>query len=243
MPISLVSHYITKPQGLINLIINLQNILFDLFSKAFTPYQIEQVHGTIIGMETSLINGHLFGKWCIENEEKMNPIQTEMLKEFLQHKIAPFSIQIGGYHPGVDYGFESRNEIPFERSFSIQSSRAVINGWPVVKKNTQISADKSLADFRNKFKPFNICHKWNKDGYEDNDFFMVLGKVDQIRLDEERIKIGGDHIRDYLSTTETIIEIDDHSLSLVEYESPELPIETTRVLNLRKVDWNQILHR
>jgi hypothetical protein len=242
MPISLVSQYGSKPPGLKNLITELHNILFDHFGKAFIPYEIEQVHGTIIGMETLLIEGQLFSKWCVENESWHKPIDTELLRDFLDKRIESFTIKIGGYKEDEEYGFRSRGQIPFERSFSIQSNRAVINGWPIRKAGEVAHHSDSLLYLRNEFKAFNLCHKWNIDGYQDNDFFLVLGKINQVDVNPERLQISGRYIRSYLSDHETCFKIGPDSLSLVEYENPELPTGTTRILNLKKLDWNQILN-
>lgn len=241
MPISLVSLYESKPVNLERLIVRLQDILFDQFNEAFSPYQIEHVHATIIGMETISIKEQLYSKWCIENEGLAKPIHTELLCDFFRDKIDSFSIKIGGYQPDVDYGFRSRDAIPYERSFSIQSNRAVINGWPIVQVGGLIHHSAALVNLRNQFRSFNLCHKWNINGYQDNDLFLVLGKMDQKTVDPESLRSSCAHIRKYLASNETCFMIGHDSLSLVEYENPELPIETTRILNLKKVDWNKIL--
>ncbi|MBK8501744.1 MAG: hypothetical protein IPL46_05775 [Saprospiraceae bacterium] len=243
MPISLVSQYESKPAVLVNLIVQLQHILLDHFGEAFKPYQLEQVHGTIIGIETILMDGQHFSKWCMENEGKAKPINTELLRDFFREKMSSFLMKIGGYQQEVDYGFRSRGTIPFERSFSIQSNRAVINGWPIMKIGESARYSDALVNLRNQFKSINLCHKWNIDGYQDNDFFLVLGKIEQKTTDHERLRISCEHIRRYLAEHETYFNISSDSLSLVEYEYPELPRDTTKILNIRKVDWSKILSR
>lgn len=232
MPASLVCCYGEKPDELARLIQKIQSMLTSHFQDAFQPYQSEQVHATIIGLETQSVEGKQYSKWCIENRIESNPVDWENLFDFLQNEKPLITIQIGGYQIHGDYGFKSRNKSPYTRSFSIDENRVVINGWPVIQTVTGLRATWDLYNYRKQFRAFQICHKWNKDGYQDNDFFMVLGKLKEVSYHSESQKIIMKEVRDILAEEEVIFTLYPQLFSLVWYENTELPIESTKVFRL-----------
>ncbi len=177
MPTSLVSCYGDKPQALTTIIEKVQSLVIHSLKDAFQPYQPEQVHATIIGMETVNVDNKLYSKWCIENQIRVDPVDWKKLTGFLIKEIPPVIIQMGGYKSDVDYGFESRCSSPYMRSFSIHANRVVINGWPVTESPEGYQSSQVLYHWRKQFQQYHLCHKWNADGYQDNDFFMVLGTI------------------------------------------------------------------
>ena len=69
--VSLVAFYGDKPIELVNLITRLQTHLANhsLLGKKFTPYQIEQVHGTIIGCEGYKTDLGIITRWFKERRQ------------------------------------------------------------------------------------------------------------------------------------------------------------------------------
>jgi hypothetical protein len=207
MPASLVCCYREKPEELARLIQKVQSILAGHFQDEFQPYQSEQVHATIIGMETQSVEGKQYSKWCIENKIETNPIDWENLFDFLQNEKPLITIRIGGYQIDRKYGFKSRNTTPYSRSFSIDENRVVINGWPVIHTEGGFRATRDLYNYRKQFRTFHICHKWNKSGYRDNDFFMVLGKLKENKYHHEMQEILMTELRNLLAEEEVIFTL------------------------------------
>ncbi len=231
MPTSLVSCYGDKPQSLTSIIEKVQSLVLHSLKDAFQPYKPEQVHATIIGMETVNVDNMLYSKWCIENQIRVFPVNWKKLSRFLIKEIPSVTIQMGGYERDVDYGFESRGESPYMQSFSIHANRVVINGWPVTATPEGYQSSQALYHWRKQFQQYQLCHKWNADGYQDNDFFMVLGTIKK-QLNKNKLGSLLQEARGLLTKESIIFTLSPKLLSLVHYQDTELPMESTRVFPL-----------
>jgi hypothetical protein len=233
MPLSLVSYYGDKPPALRDLILALQEQLSKHLGSAFRPYAMEQVHATIMGMETEVENGAIYSKWYMENRGITVPVDLAGLTSYLQSRLPPIKIRIGGYQPEQDHGFISRGQHPYERSFSIQGSTAVAMGWPVEPAGVGLRYTTDLYALRTAFETYHLCHKWNKDGYRDNDFFFVLGKIDQDLADQQHVEAAAAAVRQLMAEREQIITLNADTLSLVAYVDTELPLHSSRVFPIQ----------
>ena len=227
LQLSLVSHYGKKPGDLAKFITLLQDKLSENLLSAFCPYATEQVHGTVIGLETLPVSNGFISKWFEQNKGKAEPVDFKQLLHFLRTGIDDIVIKIGGYRQQKKYPFASRNEHPFIRSFSLNGDIAVTIGWPIKAMNNTNWTD-SLYRLRKKFETINFCHKWNKDGYADNDFFFVLGRIDTARTDPSQLEKTSTELRNLLARSDFRITIRKDTLSLVAYLDSQLPLSTTK---------------
>jgi hypothetical protein len=233
MQVTLVAHYGDKPAALSALVGHLQGKLHDLLGRVFRAYELEQVHGTVIGLEGCRVGPRLM------NQHSRSPMNLRGALEFVGGpRFRPISVQIGGYHASGAYPFESRNTHPYLRSFSIQRAGArdiaVALGWP----NEDGSYPNSLDLLRRTFREYGISHKWHRTDDEiDNDFFFVLGTIDRNMTDVRALESTTKIVRAELASCgETLIEIDRHTLQLVGYSNPQLPRGTSCWFGLDEPD-------
>jgi len=221
MQLTIVSHYGKKSVELINLISMLQDKLSECLGFAFKPYDMEQAHGTIIGLEGIFTAKGILNKWFKENTNEDRYMETERLLGFIKSDgIKEIKIKIGGYHFHKDYGFKSREQHPFLRSFSIQGKIAVAMGWPI--ENDKYV--KTLYQLRKDFEQVGVLHKWHKERYEDNDFFFVLGRVDKEYVNPLVLERTASEMRLILAGIDERITIGKDTMSIVAYIDPQLPI-------------------
>lgn len=222
MQATLVSHYGVKVKPFSEMIQSCQNMLSELLPYAFLPYELEQVHGTIVGLEgfrkgQGIINFHFK---ALRQEEKT--VQYVELLNFLRSERFPnFKVRIGGFRHERNYGFLSQNSHPFLRSFSIRNDIAVAMGWPI-----DASGFPDLLDqLRRRFNEFNVLHRWHRTPDEiDNDYYFVLGRVDRSQLNHTNIETAEQQMRLFLSEqSEITIPINNTVLSIVGYLDTQLP--------------------
>lgn len=228
MQLTIVSHYGKKSVELINSISILQNKLSECLGFAFKPYEMEQVHGTIIGLEGVLTAKGILNKWFKENRNEDKYIEPEHLLRFIKSDaIKEIKLKIGGYHFHKDYGFKSREQHPFLRSFSLQGEIAVAMGWPM--ENDKYV--KTLYQLRKNFEQVGILHKWHKEEYEDNDFFFVLGRINRKYANPVVLERTASQLRLILAEIDECITIGKDTMSIVAYIDPQLPITTSRAFS------------
>jgi hypothetical protein len=229
MQVTLVAHYGAKPSALSVLIRQLQQRLQDLLGEGFHSYELEQVHGTVIGLEGCHLGS------VVRNEYSGLPMDLTGLVEFLRGpRLRSIQIQVGGYQPGGEYAFRSRQAHPYLRSFSIQRDSALAMGWPI----KQGDFTNSLEQLRREFQEFGVRHKWHRTSSEiDNDFFVVLGKVNPETTDAAALESSTGIIRSELASYgKTLVEINRTTLRLVGYWDRQLPLDTSRWYELDEPD-------
>jgi len=228
--LTLVTHYGKKSESLSNLIVMLQDKLSGTLGFAFKPYDIEQVHGTIIGLEGVNSDEGVINQWFLENLEERRTVDPKKLIQFIQSdNIEAIEIKIGGWASHTNYNFYSNKQHPFMRSFTIQGEIAVAMGWPF--ENDQYF--EKLYELRKRFEAINILHKWNKNDYKDNDFFFVLGRVSKKQANPLVLQRLANEIRIILSGVDERIIISRDTMSLVAYVDAQLPQNTSRAFSLR----------
>ena len=192
------------------------------------PYELEQVHGTVIGLE-----GYRVADKIQNASFETNLLQTRMVDpavflEFIrQADINKINIKIGGYFPEFEE-FTSRGQLPYKRSFSIQNNIVTLMGWPTAAGEGRRVLDK----YRRGFNKINVLHKWHRTPDEvDDDFYLVLGRVKRIK--EEKKEHLVEMMQHYLSTQVTAnVALERNCLSVVGYIDPMLPISSSCALSI-----------
>jgi hypothetical protein len=221
MQVTLVAHYGRKPIGLATLLQQLQQRLGEMLGGAFQPYDIEQVHATVVGLEGCRAEGAIRGR------RSGGAINLSGIVEFFRgDAFAPIQVRVGGYRAADRHSFRSRDEHPYLRSFSIQGSTAVAIGWPVEGAHPPDSLDR----LRRSLERFGVRHKWHSSAEDvDNDCFLVLGHLDRDVIDHRILEAAAEAVRaDLAATSHAMIDIDRDSLSFVGYLDSALPRATSR---------------
>ncbi len=232
--LSLVAFYGDKPVELSSLINKLQKriVNHELIQNKFIPYQLEQVHGTIIGCEGLVTDSGIISKWFYEQRQETKQIDFPGLINYLQHQINfPITIRFGGYNPQQEYNFLSREQHLSLRSLQLQPANnqtiPIVIGWSW--KNNGVSRE--IDKLRRNLQQFNLLHKYhsNPDAI-DNDFYLRLGTITKkLTLDEENA-IAAD-LRNLLSTQAPLyIPINLNNITFVQYQDLLLPPATTKVI-------------
>lgn len=229
MQVTLVAQDGPKPASLAAFLLHLQRNLSTSIGRAFEPYDIEQVHSTIVGLEGCRADG------AIRSKRSGLSIDLTGIVGFLcGDSFAPIQVRVGGYRPADRHSFRSRDQHPYLRSFSIQGATAVAIGWPVDGAHSPDSLDR----LRRSLERFGIRHKWHATAEDvDNDCFLVLGRLDRNGIDDSVLEATAEAIRaDLAETSQMTIEIDRDTLSFVGYLDSALPRATSRRYALDEPD-------
>lgn len=240
--LSLIAFYQKKPKALIDFIENCQQIVSNLLSENFAPYDHRQVHATIIGLERDesspiIVNRNLAPAMVSPKAMDLHGFLT-----FLRAQ-SPLllTIQIGGFQPH-DRPFESRHKTPYERTFSVQGDKLVAMGWPVstTPVNTECLQSASLYPntldrIRRAAERFYIRHAYHQKLSDiDNDFFFRIGLVkrpDKISSDQKLLLEN--RVREYARTRPPLfVEVRLQDLFIAVYEDEKLPLGTTQIFPL-----------
>lgn len=234
MQVSLVSFYGNKATEFCAWIRTYQDELGRGLEAAFRPYALGQVHATIIGLEGCRQGNQVRNISYRQNRNQMQSMDLAGLLKWLQQEDFPhFRVQLGGFRDGTDYGFTSQGQSPYRRSFSIREEIAVAMGWPVAENQTY---PPSLDQCRRQFNALGILHKWHRQPDDvDNDFFLVLGRVDRTRVSNDQVQWVETTIREQLSRAKPLLlTVDRASVAIVSYGDPQLPVGTTRAWPILK---------
>ena len=222
--VTLVSLYGEKDKRFAEAIACWQELVTQAVGPAFTPYDIRQIHGTIIGLErhrVPLYNAN-FAKYR-EREVEMD------LAGFLAYLQGcgqiPFKVQIGGFE-NRDYSFTSRNATPYARSFSVQGDKVVAVGWPLDEARTYPA---TLDVIRREAQRFGILHGYHRTPTDiDNDLFFRIGLIDPTATTQEAVKALEAQARELLSIQPLVIEIGLADICIAAYKDDRLPVPSTR---------------
>ena len=229
MQLTFVSHYGPKPAPFAKKIRLLQSIIAEWLGDGFKPYDVEQVHGTIIGLEGARFSTGIRNEnfWRFRSEERY--IDFEQLLDFLRTwRESYWDVHVGGYDLARDHGFTSAGHPPFLRSFSVRGEIAVAMGWP----HCSGSYVPSLDEFRRAIQQFGALHKWHqRESDVDNDFFFVLGRVAKNTKSARRDAVQ-QIIREHLVSVPLRLPVTRARLSFVAYLDPQLPPDTSQTFCL-----------
>ena len=228
MQLTLVSHYGAKPPEFAALIRELQGTLRVEFKDQFSPYTVEQVHGTIIGLEGVASHNEVLSQNVLQLRGEKRPFNFSLMLDYLRNEVGEFAVQVGGFQSDQDYRFTSQEKAPFLRSFSLHSTTAVAMGWP----RDETGFPPTLDRLRRSLEPFGALRKWAwREGEVDNDFYFVLGQITGPIADalSQSIEVKA---RAQLSAKSHLLHVGNQTLSFVAYSDLRLPPETSRVLKL-----------
>lgn len=224
MQLTLVSHFGEKPPEFAAFIHELQQVLSSALGNGFRPYAVKQVHGTIIGMEGTTAGGGIRSEnfWRLRGEERC--FDFPAMLDFLRREFSGFEVQVGAFRANENYGFMSRGQSPFSRSFSMQGNSVVAIGWP---RDGNIFPLK-LDHLRRALQPFGALHKWAwREGEVDDDFYFVLGQIADAVSDRERAEIER-RIRERLASMPPLtLQVRTDTLAFAAYSDLRLPPETS----------------
>jgi hypothetical protein len=238
---ALVALYGEKSSILAQLISECQAQIVSVLGSAFHPYDVRQVHATIVGLgilnEHSLINDAYY-----QYRGQQVPMDLDSLLRFLRGSgYLPLQIQIGGFQ-NRDYPFASRGLRPYERSFTLGGGVSVLMGWPIrgTPNNMFIESEadlireariypNTLDEIRQAAQSFGILHRYYRNiGDVDNDFYFRIGLYDQANFSEEIRSEIEDKLCQYLGKIHPIlIEVSLSDVYIVISESETYPVDST----------------
>jgi hypothetical protein len=223
--VSLYGHKSTILEKFINSIN--EKINSSSINNYYNPYNINQIHATIIGLE-KVTNSNYYNA-NLMHDKKIKAIMNFDCLSLLLKSHFPIKIRFGGFSEDFN-DFLSFGEKPFFRSFQVNldKNKIVLIGWPHKNNNFNL---RLLWNIRLKIeKECNIRHKYaDKD---DNDFYLVLGEITQtdpiiINKIKKDVLILENSIHQYLADNPIEIEITLQDLKVIQYQNISLPLETT----------------
>ena len=243
---TLVALYGAKPPAIAALIRELQDIIASELGSGFEPYASEQVHATLIGLESARddprVNRNRF-----ERDGTAEPMDLAGYLRWLREGDAlPFAVQLGGF-ADRDYPFESQGKRPYLRSFSLQGEFAVLMGWPVEMaarpeggNPNDVAGEfpRCLERIRRAGEAYGIVHRYHIDpsGFDD-DFYLRLGTLVPDRVDDGSRQQIEANLREQLAARPALrIRVGPEDLSLVAYRDRQLPWPGSRRKRLSEVD-------
>lgn len=245
--VSLVAFYGDKPFQLQSVIKQLQNYLANhkLIRNRFSPYKIEQVHGTIIGCEGTKTNSGIVNQWFDELRQENRYMNCRGLIEYLQQQIdLPLTIRFGGYDRTYKYNYLSRDRHLYFRSFQLQPAAdrviPILIGWSWENQKVSLAVD----NLRRSFQKFNLLHKYHSTAESvDNDFYLCLGTINHY-LSREEIQTIATDIRNLLEAQPALyIPINKKDIAFVQYQDLSLTPRKTKVIPISKItvqDLNEV---
>lgn len=240
---TLVACYGAKSLTLARLITLCSKRIVDTVGEQFSPYQLDQIHATVVGLE------HAPGSALSNlNFQRYRRRSVEMdLPGFLDYLLSsapiPFSIQIGGF-ADRGYPFTSRRQRPYKRSFSIQGDKVVLMGWPRLGQSEGQSSSAAIAgieeaqlypstlnEIRLAAQQYGILHAYHRDPLDvDNDFYFRIGLLNPPVLAASTRRKLEVNVRQLLGTEHpAAIEVGLSDLYVASYDDDALPKSSTRV--------------
>ncbi len=176
--VSAVALYGPKTGEVRDLLESVQATLARQLGAAFLPYTLEQIHGTLIGLNAARgpATGALINQYYLEHLGARRVMDFGRVLQILEERFSrPLTIRIGGIGPGALTGFTSQGMHPHVRMFSARSGALVLMGWPVATL-TSGGAQRPLDDLRRNMNDANVLHRYHAAATDvDNDFYLVLG--------------------------------------------------------------------
>lgn len=230
--LTLVALYCGKARGLSALVGNCQRMAADALESAFRPYELGQVHATIIGLEHQ--DGAPRENACFRRLRGQRVVMdTRGFLDYLRGSAdLPIEVRIAGFGE-TDRPFLSRNAPPYERSFSVQGNKAVVMGWPwrTGSSGGVGRSPPTLDAIRRSAQGFGILHAYHRSDMErDNDLFFRIGLIDRSLASDYAVRHLERRVRRYMSRQPPLIlSIGLDDLFVAAYRDDRLPLGTTDV--------------
>lgn len=245
--VTLVSFYGSKPPELEALVLELQQQISETeaLGRAFEVYASEQVHATLLGCEGLRTRGGVLSKWFYERRGEERYVD---LHGFIHYVRAsgrlPLTVRLGGFRPDVEYGFDSRNQHPFERSFQFQKEKdpggrgqdlyiPVLMGWPCRGRLFPPDLDRLRLGAQS----FNLLHKFHaRPEAVDNDLYLRLGVLRNLTPEGAgALRELEGRIRNSLrERTPVHVSVETGNVAFARYEETTLAPGSTRRVALRE---------
>jgi hypothetical protein len=232
--LTLVALYGPKPQALADLVLEIQSGLSDQLGDAFSPYTMEQIHATLVGLEGYRTEAGIMNSSLLETGGAPGPMDLDGLFRFLLNTpLLPLNIRIGGFRRHATYPLTSRGQHLYARSFVLRRREAVVIGWPVNNDKYPMSLDR----LRRHCMDYNVLHKYHQGEADvDNDLFMVLGRLRCERISPEEYTSVESCMRELLSSRQPLdFTIGVKTLSVVAYDDRSLPTSLSRMYPLSAI--------
>jgi len=193
--LTLVAMYGDKPPALARLLADCQARLAATPGLRFRPYDLRQVHATLIGLEpepdSPRLNRNLL-RW----RGVRRPADILAFVARVRSCRTPIEIRLGGFAE-TDEPFTSRGQRPYLRSFSVQDDKAVLIGWPVEGDDGYPS---TLSELRRLALRDGILHAYHRRPRDrDNDFYLRVGILDPAGCGPEAIGAAEVSVRSLLA--------------------------------------------
>ncbi|OZC02053.1 hypothetical protein [Rubricoccus marinus] len=221
-----------RSPAFVELVGTCQRIAAGVLGEAFTPYAMEQVHATIVGLERHAV-GAIGNAAFAQLRGRDEPMD---IAGFVRHLRAsahlPMRIQLGGFREG-ELPHLSRGPSPYEGSVAVRGETAVLVGWPVPRQKParatqEVSGVRPLDSIRREAQRFGILHRYHPTpASTDDDFFFRIGLVAS-GAPEARMALAERRIRAAMSEQAPVtFSVGLHDLSLVAYTDTTLPPGST----------------
>lgn len=235
MQVTFAALYGKKTQKFSEFITDVQRKVSDMLKLAFSPYHIEQVHSTIIGLE-------YIGESINYNYSKFRHEMREMNFEGFLHMVKspgqfPITVKVGGFE-NREYSFRSHGGRPYLRTLAIQKNKVIIAGWPTKLDDDGLFTFPPILDnFRTACQKYNILHKYHKSPNDfDNDFHFCIGTVDtHVAIGAIKEKVESE-LQYQLAQSNLFLEINLGDLDIISYHDPTLPLGTTTAYSITEVN-------
>lgn len=236
---TLVAFYGEKKEDLSSLV---QSIWTEIqqspLKDFFIPYDIEQVHATITGLEKipdfSLpLNLNIWEKTGRKKEMDFSGLPATVKASL------PLTIQFGGF-PEAFSEMKSFGQSLYQRSFQVNwtSGRVVLIGWPVDQHGRP--SDALLRLRQQLYQKHQILHKYEG----DNDCYLVLGRlqgldqlspgsISNLKTTQQELEVK---IRKYLYGYPYRIQFGLDQLTVVQYTDTTLPLSNSRSRPIDQVE-------
>jgi hypothetical protein len=230
MNLTIVALYGPKLDAeLVGLIGAVQGVLGPALGTAFEAYGIEQVHGTIIGLEGVRAGDRVIHSNFARRRPSPEPLRLRRAIE-IAASMQPFEVRIGGFEDGAAYPFTSRGLHPYLRSFSIQGEIAVVMGWPVEGDAFPLRLD----ELRRRFVEAHALHAYHAAAEDvDNDFYLALGRIQRSKAGAVDLPLLQERTRRVVAQREPVrVRIDASCLRVVAYTDARLPCADSQAFRL-----------
>jgi len=243
---TLISLYGDKRPDFAAAITQCQQSVSQALGSAFTPYDLRQIHATIVGLERRIASPLFNANFA---KHRGRDVVMDFAGYFTYLRtcgLLPFEVQIGGF-ANRDYPFTSRKTRPYDRTFSVQGDKIVLMGWPV--RGEPLAAPPATAaassqeariypttlhTVRHAAQRFGILHGYHRTLTDvDNDLFFRIGLVDPKAVTPATTSALEAQVRQHLSAQPPlVIEIRLEDISIAAYEDDRLPLASTQTWSL-----------
>jgi hypothetical protein len=238
---TLVAFYGQKPSALTEIIGGCQRALSTMLGSVFKPYDLGQVHATVVGLEAVIESPTLENLNFSRHRNTAVGMDLVGFRRFLlSGNRVPFAVQLAGF-ADRDYPFTSRGQRPFLRSFSIQGDKAVVMGWPITSRpdsppESSVESrlyPSTLDQIRTSAQAYGILHDYHRmPGDVDNDFYFRVGLLTQA-VDVSVRNEAEIAIRQWLAhLPPAVLDVNSSILSFVSYVDNTLPPATSEATPL-----------